>query len=93
MGNVLAVTLTDGQAMAAMVTVLSAIAAGAWKLISDAGVRVDGVGKEQRDRLEAENANLRVENDRLRAERDRAEEAENLWRDRYYACVRGGDST
>lgn len=88
----LAVTLTDGQAMAAMVTVLSAIAAGAWKLISDAGVRVDGVGKEQRDRLETEITALRADNDRLREALQRAEAAEDDWRAKYYACVEGGDA-
>ena len=50
---------------------------------------MDTAGREQRDRLEAENGRLRAELVEVREERDRAEEAENTWRDRYYQCVRG----
>lgn len=85
----LVLALTDGQAFGAMVAILSAIAGGAWKLLSDTEVRVDTAGREQRDRLEAENGRLRAELVEVREERDRAEEAENTWRDRYYQCVRG----
>lgn len=66
----------EGVWAAAFVAVLTAIAGGSWKLLSDSSDRVDESGREQRDRLQAEL-------DRTRADLTAARDDARYWRELY----------